>query len=225
MSNHGVCPSCRAALPTGALFCPTCGAGLSSAGAPTQVLEEHGRPRAGGTKAVIAAIMQRYSAFLKDDAIFFAPMIPPKKLQNAIQTYAPLAPDETIWLLIDDSIFGSAKDGLILTEQHLFARRDPFSQPLFFPLAQISSVRVRREDSSHMLCINDVDCIYLSFGAERMVYLFGELLLEVVSVLRPPSTSTDAAEVLRALRVLHQAGLLSNEELEAKRRSYLVRNE
>jgi hypothetical protein len=168
--------------------------------------------------------MRRHSAYLKDDAIFFAPMIPPKKLQNALQTYAPTATDENVWLLIDASILGSAKDGLIITDQHLFARRDPFSQPLFFRLAQIDSVQVRREDTSHMLVINDVDCIYLNFSSERMVYLFGELLLEAAAALRPSGAGADAAEVLRALQVLHQAGLLTGEELESKRRAYLMRN-
>lgn len=160
---------------------------------------------------------------LKDGAIFLAPDIPPAKRDNAIQTYATTGADETVWLLVDDSIFGSAKDGLVLTERYLYARRDFFTPPVRFPLAQISSVQMREDTGSIAVYINDVHCCYIHPSEQRNAYMLGELLLEVVAAMRPPASPPVQSEVLRALNVLFLAGLLTRDELEAKRVSYLAR--
>ncbi|HEU4329178.1 MAG TPA: zinc ribbon domain-containing protein [Roseiflexaceae bacterium] len=218
------CPQCGAPLSLAATFCPACGVALSSAGQPTQALPPEDAPHASRTRpGTLPEIIERYSAFLKDGAIFLAPDIPPAKRDNAVQTYATTAPDETIWLLVDDSIFGSAKDGLVLTEHHLYARRDFFTPPVRFPLVQINSVQVREDTGSLAVYINDVHCCYIHPSEQRNAYLLGELLLEVVAAVRPPSSPPVQAEVLRALNVLFLAGLLTKDELETKRASYLAR--
>ncbi|MFL9560893.1 molecular chaperone DnaJ [Acinetobacter baumannii] len=55
-----------------------------------------------------------------NDNIYFAPVIPNKKLQGAM-TYLPhsVNPDEVL-MLIDDTVFGSAKVGMCLTVKGLF---------------------------------------------------------------------------------------------------------
>lgn len=49
------------------------------------------------------------------DKRLFVGTIPPKKLNNAIATYATDVPPEDVVLLYDDTVFGSAKDGFLLT--------------------------------------------------------------------------------------------------------------
>ena len=57
--------------------------------------------------------------------IYLAPNIPPKKLHNALESYhSRLKPDQ-ILALIDDTVFGSGKDGLLLTEEQLKVK-EPF---------------------------------------------------------------------------------------------------
>jgi hypothetical protein len=46
--------------------------------------------------------------------------IPPKKLANAVKAYAPLVGDEEAVILYDCSIFGSAKEGFLLTGKNLY---------------------------------------------------------------------------------------------------------
>ncbi len=219
-----VCPHCGASLPLAAAFCPACGVALTSAGQPTQPLPSEDTPRAPRTRpGTLPEIIERYSAFLKDGSIFLAPDIPPAKRDNALQTYATTAPDETVWLLVDDSIFGSAKDGLVLTERYLYARRDFFTPPVRFALSQIDSVQVREDTGSLAVYVNDVHCCYIHPSEQRNGYLLGELLLELVAAVRSPSSPPVQAEVLRALHVLFLAGLLTKDELEAKRAGYLAR--
>ncbi|ENW48646.1 hypothetical protein F917_02518 [Acinetobacter baumannii NIPH 67] len=54
------------------------------------------------------------------DNIYFAPVIPNKKLQGAM-TYLPYGVDPNdVLMLIDDTVFGSAKVGMCVTEKGLF---------------------------------------------------------------------------------------------------------
>lgn len=63
---------------------------------------------------------QWVSLLRSSDNIYFAPVIPNKKLQGAM-SYLPhgVNPNEVL-MLIDDTVFGSAKVGLCLTAQGLF---------------------------------------------------------------------------------------------------------
>lgn len=50
--------------------------------------------------------------------------IPPRKLNNAITTYATQVSPEDVLLLYDNTVFGSAKDGLLLTQEGVYWRND-----------------------------------------------------------------------------------------------------
>lgn len=66
-------------------------------------------------------IVSKYAAFIPDDRIFFAPRIPPDKLYNACQVYARLlAPNEWALVLVDNTLFYSAKDGLLITGDKVY---------------------------------------------------------------------------------------------------------
>ncbi|MCL2563809.1 MAG: hypothetical protein FWE08_07220 [Oscillospiraceae bacterium] len=49
--------------------------------------------------------------------------IPQKKLRNAIRSYASnMGHDETVLVLYDDTVFGSSKEGFILTTRRLYGK-------------------------------------------------------------------------------------------------------
>ena len=54
------------------------------------------------------------------DKHIFVGTIPPKKLNNAIASYATQVPPEDVLLLFDNTVFGSAKDGLLLTPDAVY---------------------------------------------------------------------------------------------------------
>jgi len=54
---------------------------------------------------------------------FMFEQIPPDKLQNARSSYAPtIAADEVIIFLFDDTVFGSANEGFLLTTKNLYRK-------------------------------------------------------------------------------------------------------
>ena len=54
------------------------------------------------------------------DNLYKAPWIPEKKLNNAIEKYAEKVDPERVVFLYDDTVFGSAKDGFIITDSALY---------------------------------------------------------------------------------------------------------
>lgn len=53
--------------------------------------------------------------------IFFSPDIPRKKLDNARSKF--ITRSEEVLVLVDDTLFGSSKDGLAITEKYLYAKQ------------------------------------------------------------------------------------------------------
>ncbi|MEM6647720.1 MAG: hypothetical protein AAF730_15855, partial [Bacteroidota bacterium] len=48
--------------------------------------------------------------------LYVAPQIPENKLQNALGDYAPSLAADTVLALFDATLMGSAKDGILFTE-------------------------------------------------------------------------------------------------------------
>ena len=57
---------------------------------------------------------------LVGDNIYLAPEIPGKKFANALNTFAMGVNGNDALLLIDNTIFGSAKDGCLMTDEALY---------------------------------------------------------------------------------------------------------
>lgn len=95
--------------------------------------------------------MQNFHSFLQrspmrvavqgQDSIYLAPVIPHKKLVGA-QHYLPKhIRHEEILLLVDDTVFGSAKLGLVVTNAGLFYQTD-FEDLAFYDFAHVLQVDV-----------------------------------------------------------------------------------
>lgn len=76
-----------------------------------------------------------------DSKIFFSGSIPDKKLTNAINSYGFQSKTKDVILLIDDTVFGSAKDGLMITDHHICAK-EAFESPWQISLDTISSIKM-----------------------------------------------------------------------------------
>src|SRR5689334_311528 len=92
-------------------------------------------------EAQVKEIVKKYKEKIRDSCIFFAPNIPIDKQKHALKSYADEAVFEDILLLIDDTLFGSAKDGLLLTDQKIYTH-SLLETPFNFTLSAIESVRV-----------------------------------------------------------------------------------
>ena len=72
------------------------------------------------TKSSLIALVR---ASNKVETLYMFEDIPPKKLKNAREKYASsMGPDETVILLYDDTVTGSAKEGFLLTGKRLYSK-------------------------------------------------------------------------------------------------------
>ncbi len=70
----------------------------------------------------IQEFTEKLRAGIDDSYIFFGDAIPKKKLHNALAAYAQLADDEVPVALIDNTFFGSAKEGAVITNTKIWTR-------------------------------------------------------------------------------------------------------
>ncbi|ABO24892.1 hypothetical protein SHLO109777_06960 [Shewanella loihica] len=89
--------------------------------------------------------MQEINTFIKENIgsvsknVFVAPGIPEKKLNNAAKSMGLTDRVNTIIAIYDNTLFGSAKDGLAFTGEHLVFK-PMFDDPMIFPYSDIEKV-------------------------------------------------------------------------------------
>ena len=76
---------------------------------------------------------------IESDKIFIAPNIPEKKLNNAITKYAQNISKDDVIALIDDTVFGSANDGILATKNSIIIH-EAFSKPYLILYSDIKSL-------------------------------------------------------------------------------------
>ena len=90
------------------------------------------------------SILSKYEFSSKANGnVYLKPNIPDKKLRNAITTYAMGTKAEDVFLLLDDTAFGSAKDGLLFSRAGLYLHA-AFSEPRFIALSDICEVKTEK---------------------------------------------------------------------------------
>jgi len=172
----------------------------------------------------ILEIAARYSARIKDKYIFFSPNIPLKKLQNAMSSYATGVGAGSVIALIDNTCFGGAKDGALLTTTTLYVHNIAMA-PQQIDLAEIESINFVQALTS-VLHINDIPLLQINFPEKAAMVTFVHMLRDMVAALRPAPAAPAApakspVEALKELKALFDSGVLTQEEYEAKRKVYV----
>lgn len=173
----------------------------------------------------ILEIAAHYSARIRDKYIFFSPNIPHKKLQNAMATYAPNVAPGTALALIDNTCFGGAKDGALLTTTTLYVHNIAMA-PQQINLAEIENISFVQALTS-VLHINDMPLLQINFPEKAAMVTFTQMLREMADALRPataasPAPAKSPVEALKELKALFDSGVLTQEEYEAKRKVYVA---
>lgn len=77
----------------------------------------HGPTAVPGTLPTLAAVLQDFcSRYRCSSRAYFAPNIPVKKLSGALQSYGGGLKLEEVLVVIDTTVFGGAKEGMLLTD-------------------------------------------------------------------------------------------------------------
>ena len=136
---------------------------------------------------LIEEIINRYKTRIYDDCVFFAPEIPERKLRNAVENYARAGSGERALALIDNSFFGSAKDGVLLTRERIYSNE--WSDVTFaLELGAIESVEFVEIDSANEIRLNGAKFVVLHMADAHSVRTFAEMLDEIRRAFHPTET-------------------------------------
>lgn len=130
----------------------------------------------------IISIAETYKGKIKDNAIFFAPDIPPKKLKNALEVYAGDAVFEEVLVLIDSTVFGSAKEGALITDKKLYAR-NLWDNPIKFSWKEVESIVILEDEEK--VQINQINFLNTIFPEMNAMKLLVRMLNEILAVIHP----------------------------------------
>ena len=130
-----------------------------------------------------------YGRRITNDKIHLAPDIPAKKLANARKAYAQTTPDEEVLALVDITVFGGAKDGMVLTDRRLYCH-ELMQEPASFDLHDIADIRLDLGVLNHKVMINGVQALQVSLDMTQGTKLFLKMirhLAGVPEIAEPPS--------------------------------------
>lgn len=78
------------------------------------------------------------------DRIYVAPHIPADKLANALESYAPKINADSVLVLLDDTVWGGAREGMIVTENTVFAK-ELFFSPTAYRFNDIDEISLNKK--------------------------------------------------------------------------------
>lgn len=112
----------------------------------------------------------------QDDAVYIAPNIPHGKLHGALCSFIPagVSPNDVL-LLIDDTVFGSAKEGVALTPTHLYCKQI-MDAPRQFALNTIQSIHFGSGFLNGGLYINGQYVSGMTKPSNHSMKLFAQLV-------------------------------------------------
>ena len=147
--------------------------------------------------AQFAEKVRSYSTKFPETGFLTSPGIPQKKVRNAIKSYAPDASESEVLLLLDTTVFGSAKDGLFLTSDALYAH--PFlGKATKVSFKDIVSITLEEtEYESWTVHINNPQNPSIADIRGQEAQLFAQMLKDLKTVLMPGS-DVIISEITRA---------------------------
>jgi len=87
---------------------------------------------------------------MDSEKIFFSPSLPAKKLDGALRSIGHLVKPQEILVVIDDTVFGGAKEGIFVTNDAIYVK-EAFTELAVYPISSIYTIRA--EDKK--IYIND----------------------------------------------------------------------
>ena len=147
--------------------------------------------------AQIAEKVRSYSSKFPESGFLFSPTIPQKKVRNAIKSYAPDASESEVLFLLDSTVFGSAKDGLFLTSDALYAH--PFlGKATKVSFKDIETITLEEtEYESWTVHINNPQNPSIADIRGQEAQLFAQMLKDLKALLMPGGDVT-ISEITRA---------------------------
>jgi hypothetical protein len=129
-------------------------------------------------------VINRIIGNFKGEYLYLKGSIPEKKLINAIQTYAAGVSREAALLLYDNTVFGSAKDGLIMTADSIYWRGNNFDSCGVLHFSDIKTVHYSDGILSSDIYM-DGRTIPITMGAQaKLIRIFSDIILNLAPSIR-----------------------------------------
>lgn len=172
-------------------------------------------------KEQLEEIIGMCRSHLNDEKVLFWPFISPKKLANALAEFGGRENEDDVLVLVDNTVFGNAKDGLLLTRSalHVHNKMEP---PFHLKLHEIDDVEFKDGLLECKLVINGIYVFRSNMAKKASMELLAGMLAAVGEVAQQEEASrapavSDIKDALRALKQLFDEGLLTETEYSQKR--------
>jgi hypothetical protein len=145
----------------------------------------------------VKELIDKYLTDTSYNCLYIKPDIPEKKLKNAVNSYGQGITFNEVILLIDDTVFGGAKEGLLLTETDIYTKAIT-ENPNNFPLDSISRISIKKKtvtikvDSSISRshnCTDEEKSITFSMPETSTLVIVVNLINELVNIKTKESNS------------------------------------
>lgn len=135
-------------------------------------------------KAGYANLLERFAAEFEEignkKGVFVKGNIPEKKLINAIQAYANGVSQENVLLLLDDTVFGSAKEGLLMTTDAIYGHQLGL-KPVKVNYSNIKSSDSENERLGCYLRLNELRFVMIAAVDKQVVAKLASLIEKCAS--------------------------------------------
>lgn len=173
-------------------------------------------------KDEIKEIIKKYRAKIKDNYIYFRPFIPEKKIKNVLKSYAKDIERIDVYVLLDNTTFGSAKDGAIITDNSIIAH-NIMQKPESFEFSIIKDIMFLENAFTSWLIINGMKFLEINFPEKSSMHLFAQMLKDIVKAFNPRNNKLSPVEAIKQLKELFDQGFISEEEYVQKKKKHLDR--
>lgn len=139
------------------------------------------------------------------DKVYARPNIPHKKLVGAIASYAPGVAPNAVLVLLDDTLFGGAKEGLLVTNDAMYCKQK-FESPRRIAFSQVAEVA---PGTDSRLMVNGREFFKADLIDHLAMLTFASRLSHVFTQATSPSDAgkRQAVSGLDAVRLLHRAAM------------------
>lgn len=132
-------------------------------------------------------LLDRFSSEFEEignsKGIFLKGNIPEKKLANAIQAYANGVSQDEVILLLDDTVFGSAKEGLLITSDAIYGHQLGL-KPVKVNYSNINSSDSENERLGCYLRLNELRFVMIATVDKQVVSKLASLIEKCASYLK-----------------------------------------
>lgn len=125
----------------------------------------------------LAELVMQNELQIVSDKIHIAPNIPPRKIDGALQSYGRGLSPKDIIVLVDSTVFGSAKDGALVTSRDIRCRENPFSEIGIYKFSEINRVQCEKQT----LYINGRKACWLNISDQYALNQLAECLNRFVN--------------------------------------------